>query len=728
MIIIRREEYNMTYKKINLKRIISILVAVALLITMIPSKNVMAANQGRTKKYMVFTNNRRSFAKAAAQIGDEAITENGSLEENNVILADLTETEADQLDKENGVLFVEEDFEIEANGLDELDEPDWEENPPLSRDEVAALKKKIREERNGLRNRENVEPEDYEWNMKAVDANEVETDSPVKIKVAVLDSGIDNVIGIELADSVNLVPEEGNISPMFLDVSGHGTGIASIIAGTAQNEVQGVNPNVDLYSVKVLDAMNKAPVSRIIEGIYWCIDNGIQIINMSFGTSRYSEALQNAVQEAYEAGILMIGASGNCADDVEYPAAFPEVMAVAATGTDAQITDFSNTGDELEIAAPGENVKVISYFGGNTVTAGTSISVPHVTGAASLLWQKDPSKSNEFIRQLLSYSAKNIANGDDCGLLDVEYALEIYDEFAENFDGTSVSEDKLPENTKEPETFEYISDDENYVGGRWKTNEDHPKLVEYGIAQNGLSITSERCKIMKTGAIYPDGISELNNTKLPNFHGKSGVNFVAVYEFITRIALKSGDTSTFTDDKWQSIPGMSTLSRYRAIRDTFVMKSGEPYKVLDKTWQQIFNYVDRTYGTTVGANYGKDSATDAKNRKYFIWGIAMHYISDSFAHDTYRKTNNTLIDHPEADNIGECERRYKVAKGILENVVYCVLQKLPGDWIDIENGLLLFPEKSDNKYNFMKSKLYTYMVQNGANTSLKKIASASIHD
>ena len=303
MIIIRREEYNMTYKKINLKRIISILVAVALLITMIPSKNVMAANHGRTKKYMGFTNNRRSFAKAAAQIGDEAITENGSLEENNVILADLTETEADQLDKENGVLFVEEDFEIEANGLDELDEPDWEENPPLSRDEVAALKKKIREERNGLRNRENVEPEDYEWNMKAVDANEVETDSPVKIKVAVLDSGIDNVIGIELADSVNLVPEEGNISPMFLDVSGHGTGIASIIAGTAQNEVQGVNPNVDLYSVKVLDAMNKAPVSRIIEGIYWCIDNGIQIINMSFGTSRYSEALQNAVQEAYEAGM-----------------------------------------------------------------------------------------------------------------------------------------------------------------------------------------------------------------------------------------------------------------------------------------------------------------------------------------------------------------------------------------------------------------------------------------
>ena len=401
-------------KNINLKRTVSFLVALALLFTMMPYGNVMAANRGRAKKYMVFTNNRRAYTKAADQIGDEAITENETLEENNVILADLTQSEADQLDKQNGVLFVEEDFEMEANGLDE---PDWETNPPLSRDEVTALKMKMREEKNEIRDRENVEPEDYEWNMKAVDANEAETDSPVKIKVAVLDSGVDTVLGIKLAGSVNLVPEEANMSPMFLDMSGHGTGVASIIAGTAQNKVQGVNPNAELYSVKVLDSMNKAPVSRIIEGIYWCIDNGMQIINMSFGTSRYSEALHNAVREAYEAGILMVGASGNHAEGVEYPAAFPEVMAVAATGTDAQITEFSNTGDELEIAAPGENVKVISFFGGNMVTAGTSISAPHVTGAASLLWQKDPAKSNEFIRQLLSYSAKNIANGDGCGLL-----------------------------------------------------------------------------------------------------------------------------------------------------------------------------------------------------------------------------------------------------------------------------------------------------------------------
>lgn len=622
---------------------------------------------------------------------------------------------------------------MEANGLDE---PDWETNPPLSRDEVTALKMKMREEKNEIRDRENVEPEDYEWNMKAVDANEAETDSPVKIKVAVLDSGVDTVLGIKLAGSVNLVPEEANMPPMFLDMSGHGTGVASIIAGTAQNKVQGVNPNAELYSVKVLDSMNKAPVSRIIEGIYWCIDNGIQIINMSFGTSRYSEALQNAVREAYEAGILMVGASGNHAEGVEYPAAFPEVMAVAATGTDAQITEFSNTGDELEIAAPGENVKVISFFGGNMVTAGTSISAPHVTGAASLLWQKDPAKSNEFIRQLLSYSAKNIANGDGCGLLDVEYALAIYDEFAENFDGAAVNEEQLPENTKEPETFEYISDDENYVEGRWG-KEAHKELVDYGFTENSTSITSQKCKIMKVGAIYPDGITAFGNQKLSGWHGgNAAANYVAVYELISRIALKSGNTSTFTDDKWQSIPGMSNPSIYQVIRNTFVMKNGTPHMVFDKTWQQIFNYVDQKYGTTVGKNYGKDPTVDAKNRKYFIWGMAMHYVGDVFAHDMYRKSNNKEIIHGNvassgtilgADDISKVKRRYDSAKYAIDGVVSCTLVNNYGDWVEINDGLDA-PEYADDINNYRKSKLYTYMVQSGCDYKLSRVAAASIND
>jgi len=206
-----------------------------------------------------------------------------------------------------------------------------------------------------------------------------------------------------------------------------------------------------LYSVKALDSENIAPVSRIIEGIYWCIDNDINIINMSFGTVNYSNALRIAVEDAYESGILMIAAVGNESSTIEYPAAFSQVMGVAAVGTDAEIAEFSNMGDEVEIAAPGEKVKVNSFFGFQTVTHGTSIAAPHVTGAASLLWQKDTSKSNEFIRQLLAHSSKNIENTDECGLLDVSYALEIYDEF-------SIDTGNVPENMADPETFEEIDE------------------------------------------------------------------------------------------------------------------------------------------------------------------------------------------------------------------------------------------------------------------------------
>lgn len=76
---------------------------------------------------------------------------------------------------------------------------------------------------------------------------------------------------------------------MYYDITGHGTSVAGIIALTGKvTGLKGINPNVQLYSVKVLDNNNMAPISRIIEAIYWCIDNDIDIINMSFGTPHYS--------------------------------------------------------------------------------------------------------------------------------------------------------------------------------------------------------------------------------------------------------------------------------------------------------------------------------------------------------------------------------------------------------------------------------------------------------
>ncbi len=379
----------MKQKKRLFKKGITTVLTLALVFTTIPAYSLLGAEYNEMKNYIIVTSDSQAYEQVEDIIGDAA-THNAALAENDILVAGLMNREARDLQHDTNVVVIEEDFIMEANTLAGEDEV-----PTVA--EIATFQQALIEEYANTTHREPTQPEDYEWNMKAVGANDLPEEAPAegtpRIKVAVLDSGVDIVRGIELAGTVNLVPEEQYISPMFVDMSGHGTAVASIIAGNQDNEVQGVNPNAELYSVKVLDGQNQAPVSRIIEGIYWCIDNDMDIINMSFSTTNPSQALHKAVADAYDAGILMIASSGNVSGAVEYPAALPEVMAVAAVDTSAQITDFSNTGEELEIAAPGDKIKATGFFGGQIVTHGTSIAVPHITGAASLLWQKDREQS-----------------------------------------------------------------------------------------------------------------------------------------------------------------------------------------------------------------------------------------------------------------------------------------------------------------------------------------------
>ena len=139
-------------------------------------------------------------------------------------------------------------------------------------------------------------------------------------------------------------------------------------------------------------------MDRIIEGIYWCIDNDIQIINMSFGSKVSSPALKKAVEDAKKAGILMIAATGNGSGSVEYPAAYDEVVAVGAIDSKANITSESNSGEQVELVAPSKQVNTEGLYGGNVVVGGTSMSVAHVVGAASVIWSRDTGKSENFVR------------------------------------------------------------------------------------------------------------------------------------------------------------------------------------------------------------------------------------------------------------------------------------------------------------------------------------------
>ena len=427
----------------------------SMILTNTSAISVAAKETEAEKQYVILAEN-DAYEIMGSELPEDA--EKETLEsDTSLVVATLTEKEARQIEKKENVI-IEEDVLLKAS--EEDDKEYSAEEKRKRRQEIKEKKKKSLEE---AEETEDSEEEKTEWNLQAIRAEnlDVSKDANGKIKVAVLDSGIDYVTGIDIAGSVNFVEEDEDILPIFQDMTGHGTGIASIIAANGENDIKGINPDVEVYSVKILDKENSATLSRVIRGIYWCIENNINIINMSFGTNVYSAALEQAVKDAYNAGILMIGAAGNEGESVEYPAAFEEVMAVVATDEEANISDFSNRGDELEIAAPGEKVKVSGFFDGTSVTHGTSIAVPHVVGVASLVWEKDLNKSSEFVRQLIEQSAKQIDNINECGLLDAENTLKNYEEFEKIFDEEQgKASRRLEENQQAPERFEEISEDQ----------------------------------------------------------------------------------------------------------------------------------------------------------------------------------------------------------------------------------------------------------------------------
>lgn len=668
-------------KCILMKRVGSLFLTITMLCVTIRIGNftVNAKNNGETKDYIIVAKNEKAYNRTLNAIDGELIEKEENLFDSNIIVAELSEQEAEELNEDSGII-IEEELILEASKV-----------KPGSKAKKELYK---RLENADKKNKDNKKTE---WNLQAINIDDIEIDTnkEEKVKVAVLDSGVDFVSGVNLAGTVNFVDEEDNITVWYQDLTGHGTSIASIIVGDGENVVQGVNPNVELYSVKVLDENNQATISRIIQGIYWCIENDINIINMSFGTATYSKTLKKAVEDAYKANILMVAAAGNHNSDVEYPAAFEEVMAVAATNTESEISDFSNTGDELDIAAPGEKVRVLGFFGFNGVTHGTSVAVPHVVGVASLLWEKDLSKPNEFIRQLIIDSSKNIENTNDCGFLDAGYALDSYDDFEKNFiKADSVIKEFIPENNESIETFEEVEDDVSYVEGRWwsngnsdnKEDDDHKDLAEEAAKKNGIT-DAKLLAILKAGAVYPDRTDSGMNggtTDNPEYHGGykdsvgDDVNYIACYEFVTRIALKNGNATSITNHN--TIYGLGKGS-FDWIREDFTGNG-----VGWNSWNTIFSGI-KVNGVSV--------ADTNKNRKYFTWGIALHILGDMFAHKTYRKSDKKAIVHRSptsnqiigADNPKVVKGRWVAAKLATKSSIECLLINDYGDYNEIVYAL-----------------------------------------
>jgi subtilisin family serine protease len=225
------------------------------------------------------------------------------------------------------------------------------------------------------------------WGIDRIDAEKVwplgNTADP--IKVGIIDTGISNKHPDLLA---NIKGGVNTINPFksWNDDNGHGSHVAGIVAALDNDiGVIGAGPQIDLYAIKVLGANGSGYLSDVIEGIEWAIANHMQVINMSLGTASDVQSLHDAVIAAKNAGIVVVAAAGNSGGAVNYPAAYPEVIAVSATDQNNVIASWSSRGPEVDLAAPGVNIYSTYKGTGYATLSGTSMAAPHVAGAAALL-------------------------------------------------------------------------------------------------------------------------------------------------------------------------------------------------------------------------------------------------------------------------------------------------------------------------------------------------------
>ncbi|MCI8645819.1 MAG: S8 family serine peptidase [Firmicutes bacterium] len=547
-------------------------------------------------------------------------------------LCDLSDRQAKQIDSADAHIIVEKNTTFSASAVDLwlLDE---------ELDEAAPVKQN--------------------WNLEMINAAQSQGAAGLnKVKVAVMDSGIDGLSDVPYKESINLVEDEQEITAYMEDMTGHGTAVASIISK--------INPNAELYSVRVLDSDNTADLNQVLSGIYWCIEHDMDIINMSLGTNSESQILQKAIKDAEANGILVIAAAGNSGNaGVDYPAAYDEVVSVGAIDHKAEKTKLSAVGDEIDVVAPGEDISVEGMFGLHSWADGTSMAAAHATGEASLLWQKDKTKSNGFIRELMENTVKNIGEENQYGkgVLDVAYAQMQYDEFETNYTDAAKEECVIEENTEPVETY---TEQEVSLQGKWGSAEHIGSVTDIA---SGTAISGTALTAIKRGSVYQDlNQEDFGHSSKETFywwHGSRSYNYFAAYRMATAIASHAGDASKVAKS---TVPGIEdkVYNHMKSSVSTSKLGSQSWAAAIDTKQSEHGDLIEQTYATPI---YTGSDTRKTKLRKCFLYGMSIHIATDTFAHSAFRSRNiNDNIDHTkvngrkEADDPNVCPKRYEDAK------------------------------------------------------------------
>jgi len=273
---------------------------------------------------------------------------------------------------------------------------------------------------------------DLQWALNRLQAEDLWARSTgAGVTVAVLDSGVKashpDLKG-KVAKGYNAITgKPGARSDNF----GHGTFIAGMIAGKYNGSgIVGLAPNARILPVKVLDSEGIGDSDDIARGIIWAVDNGADVINMSFGADSTNRVEAEAIDYARGAGVTLIAAGGNeGARLVMYPAGYPGVLGVGATDFDNKRASFSNRGPHIDVVAPGQGILSTYNTRAYNWTSGTSMSTAYVSAIAALAMSYSPGAGGEPLLQQIAATARDLHTaGSDAdtgaGLVDPAALLE----------------------------------------------------------------------------------------------------------------------------------------------------------------------------------------------------------------------------------------------------------------------------------------------------------------
>ncbi|MER7946553.1 type VII secretion-associated serine protease mycosin [Streptomyces sp. NPDC096079] len=265
-----------------------------------------------------------------------------------------------------------------------------------------------------------------QWHLDAMGAEEIWQLSTGKgVTVAVIDSGVDkanpDLRGQVLEGKDFATDESGD---QFTDYTGHGTGMAGLIAGSGDrdggNGAFGLAPGAKILPVRVsgLDAGDGSMAdsdeefNRVVPpAITYAADSGAKVINVSLGAAAGSQALTDAVKYALGKGALVFASVGNSGDKgnmTEYPGATPGVVGVGAVDDKATHVPSAQYGPQVDMVAPGKDM--VHACGGGTgmcKSTGTSDATALASAAAALLWAAHPDwTNNQVLKVMLDTAAK----------------------------------------------------------------------------------------------------------------------------------------------------------------------------------------------------------------------------------------------------------------------------------------------------------------------------------